>query len=277
MVSMFLVFMVGWAHEGISVEEEEERKALLEIKASLLEVSKSYDNLLPSWVVDDGSSYCDWERVNCNSTYSSLGDNYKHVTDLSLGNMFSIEDINYLYFEIGKYKRIMWSLKFSIFLHFKKLRRLDLSGNLLGNTFDVSTGLERLSGLKKLENLNLSHNYIETNKIFPLLSQLTSLKVLDLSYINGYQGYTLTHDISEFRIPENMEVLDLTACGYYGTLQIQGSETTTKLRNLKILNLGWNQFNESLLSSFSDLTSLKSLDLSENLFSGSFPIQDFHT
>ncbi|KAD4585365.1 hypothetical protein E3N88_22966 [Mikania micrantha] len=86
--------MVGWAHQGITIEEEEEeRKALLEIKASLLEFSKSYDNLLSSWVVDDGSSYCDWEMINCNSTSSSSsGNSYKYVKDLSLGNIFSIED-----------------------------------------------------------------------------------------------------------------------------------------------------------------------------------------
>ncbi|KAD4585437.1 hypothetical protein E3N88_23038 [Mikania micrantha] len=249
--------MVGWAHEGIFVEEE--RKALLEIKASLVEVSKSYnDNLLPSWVVDDGSNYCDWERINCNSTFSSDIDNYKYVTDLSLGNMFSIEDNDgYSYYETDGNKGMIWSLNFSLFLHFKMLRRLDLSSNFIGNTFHVTTGLEILSGLKKLENLNLSCNFIEPNNLFPLLSQFTSLKVLNLSYINGYEGDSPTYgtlfvfqfklsfcyikriqdtkidtqntnlllriDISEFHIPENIEVLDLTRSGFYGTLQIHGN------------------------------------------------------
>ncbi|KAL8232278.1 hypothetical protein R6Q57_002056 [Mikania cordata] len=340
--------MVGWAHQRISIEEEE-KKTLLEIKSSLVEFSKSYngvENLLPSWVVNDGSNYCDWERINCNSTSSSVGDNYKYVTDLYLGNMFSKK-------EGDSYSRIIWPLNISLFIHFKELRRLDLSSNYIGNTFLVTTGLEKLSGLKNLETLNLSRNFIETNNIFPSLSQLASLNVLDLS-LN--RGGSLLHgkgtDISKFLIPKNMEVLDLTACDFYGTLQIQGtymceviikmtlmtspsmpcgndsscittfikmmlskdqsiswigfnmtvygsiacaqgrsfvlmychaikyfdlssgSVTATTLRKLKILNLGENRFNESLLSSLSDLISLKSLDLHDNLFSGSFPFQE---
>ncbi|KAL8252282.1 hypothetical protein R6Q59_035975, partial [Mikania micrantha] len=258
MLSMFLLFMVGWAHEGISIEEEE-RKALLEIKASLIEVSKSYKNLLPSWVDDDGSNYCDWERIKCNSTSSSDIDNYKYVTDLSLGNMFSIEDNDgYSYYETDGNKGMMWPLNFSLFLHFKELRMLDLSLNYIGNRFHVTTGLERFSGLKKLEKLNLRQNFIEINDIFPSLSQLTSLKVLDLSYINGYEGDSPT----------------------YGTLfvfQFQlnfCSKTTTALKKLKILNLRWNYFDESLVSSLSDLTSLKSLDLQGNLFFSPFPFQE---
>ncbi|KAD4585628.1 hypothetical protein E3N88_23229 [Mikania micrantha] len=90
MLWIYLVFMIGWVHQGISIEEE--RKALLEIKASLLEASNSYalgvENLLPSWVVGEGSSYCDWERIKCNSTFS---DGHSYVTDLSLGNIFSLE------------------------------------------------------------------------------------------------------------------------------------------------------------------------------------------
>ncbi|KAD4585432.1 hypothetical protein E3N88_23033 [Mikania micrantha] len=222
--------MFGWAHQGISIKENEikallERKALLEIKASLVEVSKYYNNLLllPSWVVDNGSNYCDWERINCNSTSSFVDDNYKYVTDLSLGGMLFIDDNDYdFYFEIGRHRSTMWPLNISIFLNFKELRRLDLSWNYIGNTF-VTSGLERLSGLKKLENLNLNNNFIETNNIFPLLSQLTSLKVLDLN-------------ISEFRIPENMEVLDLTGCGFYGTLRSQEASFFSSLLVYKALS-----------------------------------------
>ncbi|KAL8252275.1 hypothetical protein R6Q59_035968 [Mikania micrantha] len=189
MLSMFLVFMVGWAHQTISIEEEE-KKTLLEIKSSLVEFSKSYngvENLLPSWVVNDGSSYCDWERINCKTTsFSSAGDNHKYVTDLSLGNMFSMNESDYHLDYASKGRRgIIWPLNVSLFIHFKELRRLDLSWNFIGNTFLVTTGLEKLSGLKNLETLNLSRNFIETNNIFPSLSQLASLKVLDLSFALG--------------------------------------------------------------------------------------------
>ncbi|KAI3773430.1 hypothetical protein L1987_47959 [Smallanthus sonchifolius] len=79
-------------------------------------------------------------------------------------------------------------------------------------------------------------------------------------------------DISEFQALQNLEVLDLTACGYYGTLQMK--ENAYTLRKLKILNLGRNQFNESIVTSLSALSSLKTLDLQRNSLSGSFPYQE---
>lgn len=101
---------------------EEERKALLEIKASLNN-SYTYDPnpLLPTWV-DDGEC-CKWERVKCDTT--------GHVTELSLHNVVSIvyED----------YDRV-WPLNASLFLHFKELTSLNLSWNYIDNTF-VTTGI----------------------------------------------------------------------------------------------------------------------------------------
>ncbi|KAJ0935110.1 putative non-specific serine/threonine protein kinase [Helianthus annuus] len=262
---MLLLFMVGWIEGGYI---EDERKALLSIKASLQESSFFFDpdNLLPTWV-DHGSAggkYCDWERIKCDP--SSL-----YVTELSLGSLFPMEDSSYSNYEMNGPVRMIWPLNFSLFLHFRELRSLDLSMNFIGNTF-MSTGLERLSGLKKLEILNLNTNLIETN-IIPLLSGLTSLKVLDLGFVHGYQGDSPTHDISEFPSLENLEVLDLNSCGYYGVLRIQGSKSVSAPRKLKILNFRNNQFNESLVRSLSALQSLKTLDLHGNFVSGSFPSQ----
>ncbi|KAD6455183.1 hypothetical protein E3N88_09889 [Mikania micrantha] len=257
---MLLIFMVGWA-QGIYIEDE--RKTLLEIKASLLEVSNflNVENLLPTWV--DHGKYCDWERIKCNTTSG-------FVTDLSLGNMFSMEDF---FYASDTSHVLIWPLNASLFLNFKELRRLDLSWNYIGNTF-VSSGLERLSELKKLENLNLGYNFIETN-IFPSLSELTSLKILNLTRVNVnvYDMNSPPHDLSEFRIPENLEVLDVAENGYYGTLQMQGSQETYKLSRLKSLNLADNYFNESLITALVTFTSLKTLNLQHNSLSRLFPSQ----
>ncbi|KAM0066163.1 putative non-specific serine/threonine protein kinase [Helianthus debilis subsp. tardiflorus] len=230
---LLLIFTVGRMQGRVCIEDE--RKALLEIKASFHELAYRFNigNLLSTWV-DHGvasSECCDWERIKCDKTTG-------YITHLSLGN----------------------------------LKSLDLSWNYIGKPI-ANIGLEPLSSLKKLELLNLSTNYIETN-IFPSLGALTSLKILDLSYINSYQGYTMPpfYDISEFSIFENLEVLDLTQCGCYGTLQ--GSEAVSMLKKLKVLNLRENQFNESLITSLGGLSSLKSLDLSLNSLSGSFPAQE---
>ncbi|KAL8239836.1 hypothetical protein R6Q59_016403 [Mikania micrantha] len=286
---MLLIFMLGWA-QGIYIEDE--RKALLEIKASLLEVSNFYtvENLLPTWV--DHGKYCDWERIKCNTTSG-------FVTDLSLGDMFSMEKDMEDFYVFHSSHELIWPLNASLFLNFKELRRLDLSLNFIGNTF-VSSGLERLSELKKLENLNLGYNFIETN-IFPSLSELTSLKILNLSYVNGYNMNSPTYDISEFRIPENLEVLDLTENGCYGTLQMQEiSELTNlemldlsynrlnvtpsnqdckslmRLERLESVSLAVNNFNKSIISCLSFLPSLNILDLSDsyNLGRTLFPMQE---
>ncbi|KAD6454683.1 hypothetical protein E3N88_09389 [Mikania micrantha] len=261
---MLLIFMLGWA-QGIYIEDE--RKALLEIKASLLEVSNfNTENLLPTWV--DHGKYCDWERIKCKTTSG-------FVTDLSLGDMFSMEEhAQDTFYALDISRALIWPLNASLFLNFKELRRLDLSLNCIGNTF-VSSGLERLSELKKLENLNLGYNFIETN-IFPSLSELTSLKILNLTHVNGYNMKSPTHDISEFRISENLEVLDLTKNGYYGTLHMQGSgsQETSKLRRLKSLNLAFNHFNETLIPTLTTFTSLQTLNLRFNSLSGPFPSQE---
>ncbi|KAI3752569.1 hypothetical protein L2E82_24603 [Cichorium intybus] len=135
----------------------------------------------------------------------------------------------------------------------------------------IKTGLEMLSSLKKLEVLDLSWNYHIDNDILPSLTTLTSLKILDLSHTNLNGNFP----ISEFAALENLEMLDLTACGSNGTFEIQGFERVSIFKKLKTLNLGWNEFNESVITSLNSLPSLTNLDLSYNPMSGPFPAQEF--
>ena len=87
------------------------------------------DHLLPSWVDDQKSECCEWERVTCNSTTG-------HVTHLSLHNIweFDIEqDESYRYFlYTSDFKDMVWLLNVSLFESFKELRSLDLSFNAIG-------------------------------------------------------------------------------------------------------------------------------------------------
>ncbi|XP_023761382.2 receptor-like protein 14 isoform X1 [Lactuca sativa] len=260
---MMIHILVAGHTQGDCVEEE--RKALLEIKASHM---KSYDSeidkFLPTWVDygsgtpgDGGNNCCDWERINCSTTTG-------HVTELSLYNLRGAKDV-YMDDE-----NKLWPLNVSLFLHFKELTSLNLSDNFLDKEF-IKTGLERLSSLKKLEVLDLSWNYDIDNGILPSLRTLTSLKVLDLSFtsLNG------NFPISEFAALENLEMLDLSSCGFNGTFEVQGSERVSVLRKLKTLNLAGNRFNESIIRSLNTLSSLTSLDLSHSLMSGPFPAQEF--
>ncbi|KAJ0794604.1 putative leucine-rich repeat-containing, plant-type, leucine-rich repeat domain superfamily [Helianthus annuus] len=130
---MLLISIVGQIQSACI---EEERRARLEIKASLHELSfYNVDNLLSTWV-DHGNTSgecCDWERIKCDTTTG-------YVTHVSLSNMFLIEQEQH----DSYYERIrpewFWPLKFSPFLHFKELRSLDLSWNYIGSTI-VSTGI----------------------------------------------------------------------------------------------------------------------------------------
>ncbi|KAI3512548.1 hypothetical protein L1887_19864 [Cichorium endivia] len=239
---------------------EEERKTLLEIKASHI---NSYDSninhFLPTWV-DYGDDCCDWERVNCNTTTG-------HVTDLSLYNLRGMIDVD---MELqSKYQgNKLWPLNVSLFLHFKELKSLNLSYDFLDKEI-MKTGLESLSSLNKLEMLDLSKNFDIDNDILPSLMKLTSLIILDLSY-TGLNGYLPTN---EFAALENLEMLDLTQCDFNGTSEIQGFKRVPILSKLKTLNLGSNEFDESVMTFINNLSSLRNLDVSNNPLSGPFPAQ----
>ena len=119
---------------------EEERKGLLEIKEEFVRSSPNVTidfifpprgeyhpfggRILPSWVDDQKSECCEWERVTCNSTTG-------HVTHLSLHNFweFDTELVDYFYFND---MNMGWFLNVSLFESFKELRSLDLSFNAIG-------------------------------------------------------------------------------------------------------------------------------------------------
>ena len=119
---------------------EEERMGLLEIKKEFVRstpnVTITYSrsgvifpfrgHILPSWVNDQNSECCEWERVTYNSTTG-------HVTHLSLHNIweFDTKSKDYSYY-VFDFKDMVWFLNISLFETFKELRGLDLSFNAIG-------------------------------------------------------------------------------------------------------------------------------------------------
>ncbi|KAK7324496.1 hypothetical protein VNO77_28082 [Canavalia gladiata] len=91
---------------------EEERRALLDFKASY-----SNNPMAPSWADDPKSNCCAWERVTCDSSSG-------HVINLSLESFSgpSWDDVLG-----GTVCSSFPPLNWSIFLHFKDLRSLNLS------------------------------------------------------------------------------------------------------------------------------------------------------
>ncbi|CAK7340535.1 unnamed protein product [Dovyalis caffra] len=187
---------------------EEERSGLMEIKAW---INHPDGNSLRDWVENtEDTDCCKWSRVECDNTTN-------RVTELDL----SLERDRWMLGDLY--------LNVSLFLPFKELKSLELTGNGLVGCLE-NQGFEVLaSGLRKLEELDLHYNRFN-DSILSSLRALSYLRILDLS--------------------DNM----LTKL----STDING------LRKLEDLDLSWNQLNDGSLSSLSELSSLRTLDLSHN-------------
>ncbi|XVE89034.1 hypothetical protein DITRI_Ditri19aG0117600 [Diplodiscus trichospermus] len=147
---------------------EKERKGLLELKAFMQSVSEDPDATptLITWV-DERSNCCSWEGVKCNATTGRLMElSLAHARKPSPHSFFQIRNLN-----------------ISLFHPFDELVTLDLSDNGFSWWIDHSQGHTSFWRLKKLEKLDLTDNYFNTN-IFSSFSQLKSLKTLIVSYNN---------------------------------------------------------------------------------------------
>ncbi|KAJ9678774.1 hypothetical protein PVL29_020848 [Vitis rotundifolia] len=234
---------------------EKERMGLLEFKRFLRSNTEDADRLLPSWVNDEESDCCYWERVVCNSTTGT-------VTQLSLNNVRQIEFYHRFYGLAPREKT--WFLNVSLFHPFEELVSLDLSENWFADSLE-DQGFEKLKDLKKLEMLNIGQNYFN-NSIFPSVGALTSLRVLILRE-NKLEGSYLDKDLANLT---NLEVLDL---GQSRSMKMKdsGSGKFPKLEKLKTLMLDSNELENHSLQSLRALTSLKNLSLADNELSEWFP------
>ncbi|KAE7997294.1 hypothetical protein FH972_001940 [Carpinus fangiana] len=265
----------------------EERIALLELKAVLK--SNIDHRLLSSWIDDAKSTdCCAWERVTCNSTTA-------HIINLSLYDLN--QDPHYYDDPAGEYyskyeDKKHWLLNVSLLVPFKELRSLNLSGNLIGGCVP-NQGFERLAVLPKLEILDLGYNSFG-NSIIPSLSGLTSLNTLSLVG-NNLGRFNTTTDFESLSRLENLETLDLSyndlkrsiieslptikslknlnlGWNYMGgSFPIKGLESLSRLENLEMLDLSYNNFDKSIIESLSAVKSLKNLYIGWNDIGGSFP------
>ncbi|KAH9716555.1 Receptor-like protein 13 [Citrus sinensis] len=99
---------------------------------------------------------------------------------------------------------------------------------------------------------------------------------LDLAFIrNRYLGADGYLNASLFTPFQQLESLDLTDNNMVGCVENEGIERLSRLNNLKMLNLNENSFNNSILSSLTPLSSLRSLKLSYNRLEGSIDVKEF--
>ncbi|XP_075646252.1 cuscuta receptor 1-like isoform X2 [Castanea sativa] len=224
---------------------EQERIALLELKASTVNYANEY-YYFPHWdLADKESDCCEWEKVKCDITTG-------RVIKLSLNSTI------YWSGESGG----GWYFNASLFLPFEELQYLDLSANGICGCVP-NEGFERLSTLSKLEVLHLSGNYFNNSILQSFSGIIASLKELHLNdnRLNG------SIHIQDFKAFNNLEKL------YLGGNRINDfltTEDSNSLCKLQVLDLSENNFNAQILESVAAFPSLKILNIGYNNLEGSY-------
>ncbi|XP_024042893.1 receptor-like protein EIX2 [Citrus clementina] len=271
---------------------DEEREALLTFKQSLVDEH----GVLSSWGrEDDKRDCCKWRGVHCSTTTG-------HVKVLNLRTSD----------EENAQRKVLKGEISPALLELHDIRHLDLSNN----HFSASPVPEFIGSLSKLRYLNLScsiplelprkfRNHsgleylnLENSSLFSVgslewLSRLSSLRHLDLSYINltkssdWFQVVAKLHSLKSlvlrscalppvnpsfiwhFNLSTSIETLDLS------DNNLPSSSVYPWLfnlsRNILYLNLGSNSLRGSIPEAFQHMVSLKSLDLSDSELEGGIP------
>ena len=113
--------------------------------------------------------------------------------------------------------------------------------------------------------------------ILPGLNNLTSLRNLKISS-NHIEGFKSFHGTKDFWVMHYLFTGALLLHqALYNLVFTGGEDEPLKLSNLEYLELRGNRFDNSILSSFKGLSSLKNLDLSKNQLKGSFNMKGLWT
>ncbi|XVF71075.1 hypothetical protein PTKIN_Ptkin12aG0005700 [Pterospermum kingtungense] len=238
---------------------EHEKSALLQLKPFFNHI----EDVDYYWVEGKQSSdCCKWKRVECNTSTGRvmrLFLNLTYTTTTTYGDLEYTEYDDYAYNSYASEKKDHWHLNASLFLPFEELKSLYLGGSSIAGCVD-SQGFERLSSkLEKLEILDLSHNYFN-DSIFASLSQLSSLKSLNLA-INQFTASNSTDGIKRLSKLSKLETLDLRG-NKLGNNIIPHLHDFTSLKSLRLQNCGLKLTVDML--EFNNLINLKELYLGEN-------------
>ncbi|XP_052298158.1 receptor like protein 21-like isoform X10 [Citrus sinensis] len=171
---------------------------------------------------------------------------------------------------------------------FPSLNTLYLTSN---NFIDTTSELHNFTNLEYLA-LDSSSLHIS---LLQSIASFTSLKILTMTNceVNGVLSGQELHNFANLEYLAldfsslhtsllqsiasftSLKKLSMTNCEVNGVLSGQALETLSRLTNLKMLDLRGNLFNNSILSSLAHLSSLTSLDLSENKLEGSINVKEF--
>ncbi|GLU08482.1 hypothetical protein SLE2022_253930 [Rubroshorea leprosula] len=262
---------------------DHERTALLQLKA----VFNNPWSPKKWWVKgEENSDCCQWEGVKCNSsTGRVITLNLNSARFQESNSDMSLPRYGNPTFDPMELENLMY-LNASLFLPFEELRSLYLARNGIAGCTENEGFVKLSKKLSNLEILNLEGNLFN-NSILPSLSEISSLRSLNLGD-NKFQAFDHANGFEKLSQLRSLEILDLQGNPlnnsilislselpslqslYLGNNNFQASshadgfEKLSELRNLEILDLGFNQLNNDIFTSLSELSSLKSLYLDSN-------------
>lgn len=171
------------------------------------------------------------------------------VYDISpVSNLTNLEELNLS-------RNDLWDGSFSKLSNLTKLKKLDISHNYI-------TGISGISNLTNLEELNLFDNAITD---FSQLSGLIKLEILNIAENNE-----ASNSISGVNAIGNLTNLKELNFSYNNHANI--TQYLTNLTKLEVLDLTQNRLTNSNLSDLSGLTNLKELNLNDNDLSDISPL-----
>ncbi|KAJ9186236.1 hypothetical protein P3X46_005762 [Hevea brasiliensis] len=104
---------------------------------------------------------------------------------------------------------------------------------------------------------------------------LNNTRQYDIERISFYDDKNIWFvKFSMFQQLKELRSLNLSYNRIGGFIDDTNFETLSELKKLEVLDLSTNYFNNSILSPLSNLTSLKTLILSDNIMEGSFPSKE---
>ncbi|KAB2050091.1 hypothetical protein ES319_A13G222300v1 [Gossypium barbadense] len=194
-----------------------------------------------------------------NISYDGMNDSVPSQDNKRELKLMSLEELN------------LWGNVFNSYMLSSLGSLLNLKSLSLTHIFDVDA-MEGSIGLPALKNLEKLHlEYGNENESFSLKGtiiqrwqNLTNLKELTLTDLSS-----TTNIIRDIGTLTSLEDLVIDGCDVGANLNLYGFCELRKQQTLAIINSDWNV---SLPECFSELTSLKYLDISKNHFSGNISV-----
>ncbi|CAO1949087.1 unnamed protein product [Urochloa humidicola] len=266
-----LLFIGCWLFTDAAAKLNTTAPCLADQASSLLQLKASFigDDNLPSWQAE--TDCCHWEGVTCDMAFGrvislDLGefDLMSYRLDPALFNLTSLKNLSLAFVDFN----------YALLPDFGFERLTDLIHlNLSCTNFwdKIPIGI---ACLKNLVTIDLSGNYglyFDQPSFKTFMANMSNLRELYLDGVDlGYSRSIWSTVLAESVPP--LQILSLSGCYISGSIH----PSFSRLRSLTAINLGGNsELVGKVPEYFSELSSLRTLDISGDNFEGQFPTKIF--